>query len=302
MALTVVILTRNEAQHIERAIRSVQAVVDSIFVVDSGSTDATVAIAEGLGAKVLVHPFITQAKQFNWALGQLPDETEWVFRLDADEVVSPELAASLTEALPSLGPDVAGARIYRRIAFLGRPIRWGGVFPVQITRVLRHKRGRSEDRWMDEHIVLDGSEVQLDGELLDDSLKPLGWWIDKHNSYASREVVEILNAEFGFLDREVVSGPSGQSGLKRWLKLNVYARLPAGFRAFVYFFYRYVLRLGFLDGTEGTAFHVLQGFWYRYLVDMKLYEVRQYMRRDGFDAVSAIRDVLEIDVSSSADK
>ena len=296
MNLTVVILTRDEALHIARAIGSVQEVADRIFVVDSGSTDGTADIARGLGAEVLVHPFITQAKQFNWVLEQLPAETDWVLRLDADEVVSPELARSLAQKLPNIGPEVAGASVLRRIAFLGQPIRWGGIFPVRITRVLRHGLGRSEDRWMDEHILLDGPEIMLDGEILDDNLKPLSWWIEKHNNYASREVIEILNVEYGFLGRKIVHKPSGQAGVKRWLKERVYARLPGGLRAFAYFIYRYVVRLGFLDRKAGTAFHVLQGFWYRYLVDMKLHEVRIYMQLYDVNVIEAIRDVLGITI------
>ncbi|WP_127110822.1 glycosyltransferase family 2 protein [Pararhodobacter zhoushanensis] len=300
MTLTVVILTRDEAQHIARAIRSVQAVADRILVVDSGSADATAEIARDLGAEVLVHPFVTQARQFNWALDQLPADTDWIFRLDADEVVSPELARALATRLPALGPEVAGAEVLRRMAFLGRQIRWGGLFPVPIVRVLRHGRGRSEDRWMDEHILLDGTAVQLDGELLDDNLKPLGWWIDKHNAYASREAIEVLDAEFGFLGRvQRGADPGRNAGFKRLLKDKVYTRLPGGFRALAYFLYRYVVRLGFLDGPQGTAFHVLQGFWYRYLVDMKLFEVRAHMRRTGTDAVTAIRTILNIDPTAT---
>lgn len=300
MTLTVVILTRDEAVHIARAIGSVQAVADRIVVVDSGSTDGTADIARGLGAEVLVHRFVNQARQFNWALDQLPVETDWIFRLDADEVVSPALARSLSQVLPGLGPKVAGAGVLRRMAFLGRPIRWGGMFPVRITRVLRHGRGRSENRWMDEHILLDGAETTLDGELLDDNLKPLGWWINKHNNYASREVVDLLNLEYGFMPYLTVAdrGIGQQAGLKRWIKDKIYTRLPSGARAFAYFLYRYVVRLGFLDGMEGTAFHVLQGFWYRYLVDVKLHEVKSHMRRKEVDVVTAIREVLGIDVQT----
>lgn len=296
MTLTVVILTKDEEKHIARAIQSVNSVASRIVVVDSGSTDNTIQIAEKLGAEVLVNPFVTQARQFNWALDQLPEDTDWIFRLDADEIVSPELAQSLEQNLTDLPATVAGASVPRRMAFLRRPIRWGGVFPVRITRVLRYGRGRSEDRWMDEHILLKGAEVHLEGELLDDTLQPLGWWIDKHNTYASREVVEILDAEFGFLGRNQRATPAGRAGGKRWIKKNVYMRLPSGLRAFVYFVYRYVCRLGFLDGPQGTAFHVLQGFWYRYLVDIKLYEVKSAMKNENLDAVSAIQKVLGINL------
>lgn len=292
MTLTVVILTLDEARHIERALRSAASIADRCVVVDSGSIDDTVALARAMGAEVLTHPFVNQARQFNWALQQLPKDTGWVFRLDADEVVSDALAAEIVAFLPDLPKEVAGLTVPRRIAFMGRPIRYGGLFPVHILRIFRHGRGRSEDRWMDEHIAVDGRVKALKGEVLDDNLNPLGWWIDKHNRYASREALEVLMAE----DRGgATSGMGRQAGVKRWLKERVYSRLPGGLRAFAYFFYRYVLRLGFLDGREGAAFHVLQGLWYRYLVDAKLHEVRLHMSRTGVDTVTAIRDILGID-------
>lgn len=295
MTLTVVILTKNEERHIQRALASVASIADRCVVVDSGSTDDTVGRAQAMGAEVLTHSFVNQARQFNWALDELPEGTGWVFRLDADEVVSDALAAEISERLPGLPDDVAGLTMPRRIAFLGRPIRYGGLFPVHILRLFRHGRGRSEDRWMDEHITVDGRVAALQGEMLDDNLNPLGWWIDKHNRYASREVLEVLMAESrgGVV---AASGMGRQTGTKRWLKERVYARLPGGFRAFAYFSYRYVIRLGFLDGKEGAAFHILQGFWYRYLVDMKLHEVKIYMSRNDVDAITAIKEVLGIDV------
>ena len=303
LTITVVILTFNEGRHIKRALRSVAPFADRCVVVDSGSTDETAALARALGADVLTHPFVNQAQQFNWALDQLPADTGWVFRLDADEVVSDTLAAEIAVRLPDLPEDVAGLTVPRRIAFLRRPIRYGGLFPVHILRIFRHGRGRSEDRWMDEHIAVEGRVAALSGELLDDNLYPLSWWIAKHNAYSSREVVEILNQEHVFLKREVVSLQSSgkQAELKRWLKTHIYANLPGGLRAFAYFVYRYLGRLGFLDGKEGTIFHILQGFWYRYLVDAKLHEVQLYMQHNNVDAVVAIRDVLGLDVAVSTD-
>lgn len=298
MTLTVVILTRDEAQHLARAIGSVAAVADRVLVVDSGSTDETVIVARRLGAEVLVHPFVTQARQFNWALEQLPEEVDWVLRLDADEIVNPDLAIEIAEKLAGLRPTVSGIYVSRRMTFMGRSIRHGGLFPVRVLRIFRHGRGRCEQRWMDEHIIVEGETADFSGEIVDDNVKSLTWWTDKHNSYASREVVDLLNLEYGFMAHETVANlRSGQqAGVKRWLKERIYARLPGGFRALAYFLYRYVIRLGFLDGREGAAFHVLQGFWYRYLVDAKLYEVKQYMRRHDVDVVTAIDQVLGIKV------
>ena len=95
-------------------------------------------------------------------------------------------------------------------------------------------------------------------------------------------------------DSVAASRGGAQAGFKRWLKERVYTRLPGGLRAFVYFLYRYVIRLGFLDGQAGTAFHFLQGFWYRYLVDAKVAEVRRYMRTTGADIREAVDKVLGI--------
>lgn len=298
MSLTVVILTKNEERHITRALASVSGIADRRVVVDSGSEDRTVELAEAAGAKIRVNPFITQAQQFNWALDQLPEETDWVLRLDADEIVTPDLARQIQATLPKLGAEIKGVYVSRRMHFLGRRIRWGGVFPIRVLRLFRHGAGRCEDRWMDEHVLVDGATADLSGEIIDDNLNSLTWWTEKHNSYASREVVDLLNLEYGFMPHETVADLRGgqQAGVKRWLKERVYARLPGGVRAFVYFVYRYVVRLGFLDGKEGTAFHVLQGFWYRYLVDMKLYEVRTYMKVHDADVVDAIRDVLGITI------
>jgi glycosyltransferase involved in cell wall biosynthesis len=297
MRITVVILTKNEERHIGRAIASAAKLGGKVVVVDSGSTDRTLCIAQGLGAVILKNPWRNHATQFNWALDHLPEPTDWVLRLDADEVLSAELVDQINAALPNLGSDVEGVTMGRRIAFMGRPIRHGGLFPIRVLRLFRHGAGRCEDRWMDEHIKVSGNKHDLPGEFLDDNLNSLTWWTEKHNVYASREVVDLLNLEHGFIPHDSVAAlGDGQASVKRWLKENVYARLPNGFRALAYFLYRYIFRLGFLDGKEGAAFHVLQGFWYRYLVDMKMHEVRTYMRRNNVSAPVAILDVLGIDV------
>lgn len=300
LPVTVVILTKNEERHIARAMASVAPIADRVFVIDSGSTDRTVEIARGLGAEVFRNDWVNYATQFNWALEQLPADTKWIFRLDADEVVSEALAAEIKAHLASLPSDIAGVYISRSMTFLGRSIRWGGVFPVRVLRIFRHGRGRCENRWMDEHVLVDGETAEFKGAIVDDNLNSLTWWTEKHSAYSSREVVDLLNLEYSFMIHETVADlRSGQqAGVKRWIKEKVYARLPGGIRALLYFVYRYILRLGFLDGKEGAAFHILQGFWYRYLVDMKLHEVKSHMGRNNVDVVTAIREILGIDVGA----
>ena len=296
MNVTAVILTFNEEQHLARCIASVQAVATDVVVVDCYSTDATLDIARAQGARVLQHAWLNHAAQFNWALTQLGADTEWVLRIDADEVLTPALTEEIRTRLPGIGPEIDGVYWGRRMTFQGRLIRHGGVFPVRVLRLFRHGRGQCENRWMDEHIKVAGPTADFAGEMIDDNLNSLTWWTDKHNRYASREAVDLLNLEYRFMPHDTVASLRGgkQAGVKRWLKERVYARLPGGFRAFAYFFYRYVLRLGFLDGQAGTAFHFLQGFWYRYLVDAKVVEVKRYMREHRVGVVEAIERVLGV--------
>ncbi len=298
MKLVAVILTFNEERHLARCIGSLQGLATEVFVADCFSTDATLEIARTHGARVIQHNWINHATQFNWALTQLDADTDWVLRIDADEVLTPELVAEIRSGLPSVAPEIEGIYCGRRMTFQGRLIRHGGVFPIRVLRLFRYGRGQCENRWMDEHIKVAGPTIDLQGEIIDDNLHSLTWWTAKHNSYASREAVDLLNLEYHFMPHDSVASLRGgnQAGVKRWLKEVVYSRLPGGFRAFAYFIYRYVIRLGFLDGQAGTAFHFLQGFWYRYLVDAKVAEVRRYMAVSGCDVVDAIERVLEIKV------
>ena len=294
MKISAVILTFNEEKHLRRCIESLGGVAGEVLVVDCFSTDATRDIARQMGAQVLENTWINHSSQFNYALGEVADDVDWVLRIDADEYLTPGLAEEIRVRLATIPPDVHGVYLPRRMTFMGRMIRHGGVFPVKVMRLFRRGTGRCETRWMDERIKVSGKTTSFNHELIDDNLNPLSWWVDKHNDYASREVVDLLNLEYGFLSRDTVASLPDRSraSMRRWLKDNVYAHLPGGFRAFAYFIYRYVFRLGFLDGREGSAFHVLQGFWYRYLVDAKLAQVKRYMQLNGCPAQEAISRVL----------
>lgn len=183
--LTVVILTYNEERHIARAIASLRGLAREVLVIDSHSTDATVAMARAAGARVLQHPFTTHARQFNWALDHGDIATGWTMRLDADEVLEPALVEELAEMLASLPDDVSGIEIDRKHIFLGRWIRHGGRFPVRLLRVWRTGLGRLEDRWMDEHVVLrQGKSVRAHGRFADENVNDLTFFTAKHNDYA----------------------------------------------------------------------------------------------------------------------
>jgi glycosyltransferase involved in cell wall biosynthesis len=279
--LTVQILAHNETRHLRRCIESLRGLARRVVVIDSHSTDGTVELARELGADVFSNSWVNYATQYNWGLDHAGIGTQWVMRLDADEVALPNLARWLRAELPRLGPDVAGVTVRRQIHFLGRWIRHGDIYPRHMLRLWRNGLGRCEQRWMDEHIVVQGRVIEAAADIADINLNNIGWWIDKHNGYATREVIDILlqreQARKGLQDQGT-AGAGGQAGTVRWLKQGLYGRLPLGTRAFGYFIYRYLFRLGLLDGWPGLAFHVLQGFWYRFLVDVKLWEVERVMR------------------------
>ena len=298
--LAAIILTKDEGAHITRCIESIRWCVDRIYVVDSGSLDDTCEKARSMDATVLTKSWVNYSEQFNWAISQVSDEFEWILRIDADEVIDSKLADEITRTVPALSAEVAGLSVARRISFQGKPIRWGGVFPIKVIRLFRRGKGRCEVRWMDEHIIVDGQVLGIAGEILDDNLKPISWWIEKHNGYASREAIDLLNLTYGFMNHDQFYGSAryAEAGIKRWLKESVYSKFPLGARALMYFLYRFFFRLGFLDGRQGIAFHFLQGFWYRYLVDLKVKEVIDCIEVDRKTPTSAIKSKLGIDITT----
>ena len=279
MSITAIILTYNESRHIGRAIRSIQAFTDQICVVDSGSTDGTTDIAKQLGAEVHTHPFVNQAKQFQWALDTLDVRGAWVLRLDADEIIEPDLAREIAEQLPRLPADVVGVNLKRKHIFMDRWVRHGGRYPLVMLRLWRRGQGRVEDRWMDEHVVVwGGRTVTFNGGFADHNLHDLGYFTDKHNKYATREAIEVLNQRLGLFARDEAlnaRSASPQASFKRWVKERLYNRIPFTVSAPLYFLWRYVFQLGFLDGRSGLVYHFLQGCWYRFLVGARLMELER---------------------------
>lgn len=272
--LSVIILTYNEEINLEKCLKSIRDWVEDIFIIDSYSKDKTLEIAKKYGAKIKQRLFDDYATQFNWGLDNLDIKTEWVMKLDADEWITPELRDELIKKLPSAPVDVSGFMIKRRVYFMGRWIKHGGIYPTWILRVWRKNKGRMEARAMDEHTVISGGRVErLKNDFVDENRKGLSWFIEKHNKYANREVKDFIKKYLEKKkDKAEGSLGGGQIERKRWLKENVYYRLPPFLRPYFYFMYRYFIRLGFLDGIPGLIFHVLQGFWYRFLVDSKIYE------------------------------
>lgn len=298
--VSVIILTHNEEKHIERCIQSLLHFTDKIFIVDSGSTDRTVAIAESLGANVMHNPWVTYAVQFNFGINHTPFKTDWLMRMDADEYVTPELGQEIKQSLAALNNDTTGIYVKRRVMFMNQWIKRGGYYPIWLLRLWRRDKGICEELWMDEHIKLSGgATVQFKNDIVDHNLNNLTWWTQKHNNYAIREVIDLLDIKYNFTEaNRVIPKLFGtQDQRKRFLKLK-YASLPLFTRPFAYFFYRYFVKLGFLDGKKGLIWHFLQGLWYRFLVDAKIYEVYHRVGKDKQDIIEFFRNEYGKDLSA----
>lgn len=297
--LSVIILTFNEEKHIRRCIRSVQPFAKRIVVIDSYSTDKTVEIARNMGADVLQHSWPgNHAVQFQWGLDNAGITSEWIMKLDADEYVLPELATEIEEKLPTLDHDIGGIYMKRRVFFMGKWIKYGGYYPTWLLRIWRNGWGRMEQRWMDEHIKLTkGEPVRFENDFVDENLHGLTAWTEKHNHYATREAVDILNILYGFRTYDSVEAKlsGSQEERKRWLK-KMYASMPLFLRPVLYFTWRYFFRAGFLDGKPGLIWHTLQGGWYRFLVDAKIYEIYYRAGRDREKILDLLAEEYNIDL------
>lgn len=281
--ISAIILTKNEELHLERCIKSLKPFCKEIWVVDSFSTDHTLDIARQCGARTVQHKFAYQAQQFNWAITHLELAGAWIWRLDADEYVTPDLGERVRCLIHACDNDVNGIIVNRAIVFMGRKLKHGGWYPAPQIKVIRKGFGQAEDKVMDEHLVVtEGRTVYAGGDQVDENLHDLTWWTSKHNRYATQEMMNTLLMRYGMDSAEEQVRPrllGNDAERKRWLKLR-YVRMPLFLRPFLYFLYRYVFLLGFLDGRAGFVWYVLQGFWYRFLVDAKIFEIK---KRFGFD-------------------
>ena len=272
MMFSIIILTYNSETTIGTTIESALPLSDDIHVVDSYSSDRTCQIVRSHGIPVVQHAFQNYAAQRNWAIDFLPLTYGWQLHLDADERVSAPLAAELEELKRSEPPaDIHGYCVPRLVRFMGRPLRHGGMFPIWHMRLFRRGHGRCEEREYDQHFVVDGKIAKLRGPIIDDIRMPLREWVIRHNRWSDAEVHELFHpSKSAGLCADLKGNPLER---KRYFK-NTYNRSPLFLRAGFLFFYRYIVRLGFLDGTEGLIFYFLQTLWFRFLIDAKLFELR----------------------------
>lgn len=285
--LTVVILTKNEENNLRKCIESFQGIAKRFVIVDSYSTDGTKELCKELSKVVNLdfyeNKFIDHATQLNWGLQNTDVNTKWTMRMDADEELTPELVDEIKRKLSKIKNPVKGIVLKRRVYFMGRWIKHGGKYPELLLRIFRTGYGACESKLMDEHMILsEGKTITFDNDIIDNNTKDLEWWIHKHNWYSNREVLDYQQKVLSLTENdELISNDinRGQAAKKRFIKNNGYYKLPLFFRAHLYFFYRYYIRLGFLDGTEGRIYHFLQAYWYRFLVDAKIYECEKFNKK-----------------------
>lgn len=289
--LTVLILTKNEEHNLRKCVESFRGVAKRFVVIDSFSTDGTKKLAQELNEELqkqgsrldfYENKWVNHAAQFNWGLENTSVTTSWAMRMDADEELLEELACEIDSRLEKLPPEVSGVILRRRVYFLGKWIRHGGRYPEKLLRIFRTGDAVCEQKIMDEHLILKrGETVEFKQDFMDHNTKDLEWWIGKHNWYSNLEVLDHQRMMENVQKENLLDGAvsTKQAKRKRMIKNHGYYSLPKFFRSHLYFIYRYYIRLGFLDGKEGKIFHFLQAYWYRFLVDAKMYECEKFGRR-----------------------
>lgn len=270
--LSVLILTQDEESNLPGCLESLQGLDHDLFVMDSGSTDGTIDIAEAAGAAVFRHPFDNYGAQRNRAQDMLPDQSGWVLHLDADERLTPELRDEIGATMKAPPASIDGYMLRQRTVFMGRWIKHGGHYPAYHLRLFRVAKGRCEDRLYDQHFMADGRVDSLKNDYVDTIGSDLISWTIRHARWAALEADEQARGSVTTEGRVSPRWRGTPIERRRWLRVKLLNRSALFGRSFGYWFYRYFLRAGFLDGKEGFIFHFLQGCWYQFLVGATIYE------------------------------
>lgn len=266
--LTVIILTYNEEINLRDCLISVKDLAQRVIVCDSYSTDATLEIAKEYGAEIIQHKFYNYASQYIYAEENAKVKTQWVLRLDADERITDEAREEIERiCAENKDTEVSAVDVYYKVSFLGRELKH---YPFHKVILYKYGKAHLENRNMDEHItVTEGRSIVLKNKFIHNDYKGLTAWIDKHNKYSSREVLDLIGENEEEVD---LSSLSFATRVKRFVKFKIYYKLPMGIRSYMYYLFRLFVKGGILDGKEGRIFAFLQAYWYRYLVDAKMYE------------------------------
>lgn len=276
--VTLIVTTRNEEINIDRCLSSVYGLIDQIFVIDSESSDRTVEIA-GRYAEVINLPY-NHAKIipwiYQWGLDNLAIRNRWVMILEADQAVTPELKQELQALFARPAIEESGFYIRRRQIFRGRVLRFGGYGSKYMLKLFRRTAGQLDPEESDTRVYVQGKVGKLKASIIEHNNKEdeILFYLHKHLRYGDTFAQEeFARAQDGldFKTRPALFGTPDQRVLR--LK-KIYSRTPLYLRPFAYFFYRYFILLGFLDGKAGFIFHFMQAFWFRLVIDIRLDELR----------------------------
>src|SRR5256885_2685573 len=279
--VSVLVPIKNEAANLPRCLDSIRW-ADEVFVVDSQSTDGSIEIAQQHGAQVVQCELNgTWQKKKNWALENLPFRNDWVFILDADEVLPPEAEPEFAKAIADAG-EVAGYWINRRFRFMGKWLRHS-YYPNWNLRLFRHSLGRYEklteadtqsgDNEVHEHVIVNGPIGRLRCEMDHYAFPSVEVFVEKHNRYSNWEARVSAERKLAGSDAQISSSAVGR---RRKLK-ELSQHLP--FRPLLRFLYIYIWQKGFLDGREGYYFARLHAF-YEFLSMAKTYELTRSQPND----------------------
>ena len=276
LPVSVIVPARNEARNLPRCLQSLKN-VGEVYVIDSQSEDDTCEIARSFGAKVVQFQYHGGwPKKRQWAMDTLSFAYDWIFLVDADEALSPELAAEIQQAVRD--PRFDGYYIALQMFFLGRVLRHGNASFYKLS-LFRRGKGRFEcrlrnqdtsmcDMEVHEHVIVDGGIAKLKNPLLHHNVETLSSYIQKHNEYSNWEAHVWLNGEVdtGQLTPSLFGS---QAQRRRWLRRKFFS-IPGS--PVLFFFYKYFLRLGLLDGLPGLIYCSLQGIQF-FHIKAKIYEL-----------------------------
>lgn len=268
--ITAIILTKNEEKNIVECLNSINGFVKRAVIIDSGSSDKTIELAKTFDfVDIYEHPFENYARQFNWGIDNTGITTKWSLRLDADERFTPALCDELERMITiHSDDDINGFTLEAWLFFMGKKLKYGGSRKKKLM-VFKTGIGRIEDRKMDEHTVLsEGEALPIKEKFLHYDFKDLNTYVRKLNWYATREMQDYFEDRFpdsGF------NGSDKEISTRRSNKAKYY-KAPMFLRCVLYFLYCYFLKGNFLNGREGRIYSFLYHFYYRWLVDAKIYE------------------------------
>jgi glycosyltransferase involved in cell wall biosynthesis len=272
--LSVIMLVYNEELHIKRCLENLVGFCQYIYIVDSFSTDKTLNIAKKYTDNIFTGNFSSFSEKLNWAIENLPISTVWTMRLDADEIITDNFKKNIYAKLETAGSDVGGIYIRRQLWFMRRWMKHGDMYPAYSMRIWKTRGVTCENRLLDEHMMLkEGTSITLNLDIIDNPLISIATWVGKHNKYSDLEMISYFETKTSTMIESKFFGNQGER--RRWLKNTLFYKMPLFFRPVIYFIYRYIIRFGFLDGKEGLVWHVLHGFWYRFLVDVKVYDIHK---------------------------